>query len=115
MNDGWIYTKDRMPEKLTHVLVCYILKSDSTGETHRRIAIAEYIPPRTVYVSDYIDPDEDYDFNDCADYDQERDEAYVNESWYEKAWENNDYGGWYLCDANGVIAWRPLPDLPKDE
>lgn len=110
---GWISTKDRMPKRLETVLVCYVWESGYTGKVQLRVAMAQYIPPRSVLVQDFLDPDSDYSAEEW-EYSEEHDDCWLPESWYEKAWENCDNSGWYLCDGSDVSHWRLLPELPVD-
>jgi hypothetical protein len=109
---AWVPVGEGIPPARTPVFVYIEQKSEYSGKIIRCRTIAEYIPSHTVLASDYLDPNGDWEWEDQGwEYSEEHDDYYLPESWYERAWFNSDYSGWFLS-AN-ITHWRTLPKPPE--
>lgn len=97
MNDKWIDIKKQQPEPQQRVLVLF-------SET---VAIAEYIPPKTVLAEDYISED----CPDFFDYDEEQDIYFAPSGFYEL---NVTVEMNYFLNKK-IDFWQPLPEGKKHD
>jgi hypothetical protein len=50
-------------------------------------------------------------WEDCSEYNEDEDEFYVNEGWYERVHNWDEYS--YIRIEDDVLAWKPLPEPYK--
>lgn len=70
---------------------------------------AFYIPPKWLREESSLN----WDYECCDEYDEEADDYYVNEGWYERIHNWDDYSAVGIGDF--VTHWMPLPSAPKGE
>lgn len=91
----WIPVKERLPEETVLVTV------ETKMFRHRYICEAVWIPRWTWKAS--------FDnWEDCSEYNEDEDEYYVNEGWYERVHNWDEYS--YVGIEDDVLAWMPLPE-----
>lgn len=104
--DKWISVNDRLPEAEKEVL---ILCKASYGKNHRYQCIAFYEPKGMLREqSDY-----GWDYECCSEYSEEDDDYFVNEGWYERIHNWDEYSAVGIVDE--VTHWTPLLAVPKEE
>ena len=92
----WIPCSERLPEETVLVTV------ETKTFRHRYICEAVWIPRWTWKAS--------FDsWEDCSEYNEDEDEFYVNEGWYERVHNWDEYS--YVGIEDTVLAWMPLPEL----
>lgn len=96
----WIPCSERLPEETVLVTV------ETKTFRHRYICEAVWIPRWTWKAS--------FDnWEDCSEYNEDDDEFYVNEGWYERVHNWDEYS--YVGIEDTVLAWMPLPELYQEE
>lgn len=99
----WISVKERLPEAEQEV--CVACKTRTFGY---RYQCQGFYVPRGVYRED---SEFAWDYEACDEYDEERDDYLVNEGWYERIHNWDEYGAVSISDI--VTHWMPLPDPPN--
>ena len=95
----WIPCSERLPEET--VLVTVKTKTSK----YRYVCEAVWIPRWTWKAS--------FDnWEDCSEYNEDEDEFYVNEGWYERVHNWDEYS--YIGIEDEVLAWMPLPEPYKE-
>ena len=95
----WISVEDKLPLAKEHVLATY---RNNYGKA--RVAVAQYIPPKTVEAHDFLA----YDAEGGSEFDDETDTEWVIEGWWEGSWEADT--NWKISDK--ITHWMPLPEPP---
>lgn len=101
----WISVKDRLPEPEHDVLV---LCETGLG-SYKYKCVAVYIPEKWLREDSLFN----WDYECCDEYDEEADDYYVNEGWYERIRNWDDYNAVGIGDF--VTHWMPLPEPPGEE
>ena len=97
----WISVKDRLPEAEKEVLV---LCKASYGKGYRYQCIAFYEPRGMLREqSDY-----GWDYECCSEYSEEGYDYFVNEGWYERIHNWDEFSAVGIVDE--VTHWMPLPE-----
>lgn len=99
----WISVKERLPEAEQEV--CVACKTRTFGY---RYQCQGFYVPRGVYRED---SEFAWDYEACDEYDEERDDYLVNEGWYERIHNWDEYGAVSISDI--VTHWMPLPEPPE--
>lgn len=99
----WVSVKDRMPEPEQVVLVS--CRTRPSGYEYRCLAF--YVPDKWLRG----DSGMNWDYEACDEYCEEADDYYVNEGWYERIYNWDDYGAVGIGDF--VTHWMPLPEPPE--
>lgn len=99
----WISVKDGLPKAEQEVLVA--CKTITFGN---RYQCKGFYIPHGMYREDSC---YNWDFEACDEYDEELDDYLVNEGWYERIHNWDDYGAVSISDI--VTHWMPLPELPE--
>lgn len=97
MAEQWVKCSDRMPESGQYVLA-YLKNQLGKG---RRI--------RAFYAAKFTE-ESNGDWDEFAEYDEERDKYYTPEGWY----ETNEYEETHWKVTDPVSHWMPLPEPPND-
>ena len=92
----WIIVEDDLPEKLKTVFV----KCDNNGKIYT--TTAQFIPPESVLSSDFLI--DDYDTDDCSEYNEDIDDYYVVSGWWEHQTEVDV--NWKI--SSKVTHWRKI-------
>lgn len=92
----WISVDEQMPETGKRVLVCFTNFYNRTWVT-----CADYIAPRSILESDYMDEN----YSGSVDYDEEKDCYWTNTGFYEHNYESEI--NYQISDK--VTHWMPLP------
>lgn len=100
----WISVEDRLPEPEQEVLALCVRRP--FGFKYQCKAF--YIPKKWLRG----ESDLNWDYECCDEYDEDADDYYVNEGWYERIHNWDDYGAVGIADF--VTHWMPLPEPPKD-
>ncbi|MFE4571374.1 DUF551 domain-containing protein [Paenibacillus chitinolyticus] len=95
----WIDVNDRLPGTRERVLAFFV---NSYG--YPWVTCAEYIAPKTILESEYMDEQ----YTDGGDYDKEKDCYWTTSGWYEHNYEPET--NWMLTDR--VTHWMPMPQVP---
>lgn len=96
----WIPCSERLPEETV------LVTAETKTFRHRYICEAVWIPRWTWKAS--------FDnWEDCSEYNEDDDEFYVNEGWYERVHNWDEYS--YVEIEDTVLAWMPLPELYQEE
>lgn len=93
----WVRVGERLPERGTTVLACYM---NSAGML-RRIR-AHWIPAKSVEAGTD---------DECSEYDEETDTKWTPEGWYEQIDNWGDYSAVAVCEG-AVTHWMPMPEPP---
>ena len=101
----WISVADRLPEPEHEVLVhCEMRPSRFLYQCK-----AFYIPKKWPREESAFN----WDYECCDEYDEETDDYYVNEGWYERIHNWDDYNAVGIDDF--VTHWMPLPEPPGED
>ena len=100
----WISVEDRLPEAEKEVWIA--CKTKPSGYLYQCVGF--YIP------HGFYQEDSDYtwDWETLGEYSEERDDYCINEGWYERVHNWDDYGAVSIGDF--VTHWMPLPQPPKE-
>ena len=101
----WISVKERLPKAEQEVRVA--CKTRTSGY---RYQCQGFYVPRGIYRED---SEFTWDYEACDEYDEERDDYLVNEGWYERIHNWDEYGAVSIGDI--VTHWMPLPEPPEGE
>lgn len=96
----WTPVSERLPDVTALVTV------ETKVYKHRYVCEAVWIP-RWSQKAEYDS------WEDCSEYNEDEDEYYVNEGWYERVHNWDEYS--YVGIEDNVIAWMPLPEPYKGE
>lgn len=96
----WIPVSERLPDATALVTV------ETKVYKHRYVCEAVWIP-RWSQKAEYDS------WEDCSEYNEDEDEYYVNEGWYERVHNWDEYS--YVGIEDNVIAWTSLPEPYKEE
>lgn len=99
----WISVEERLPKAEQEVLVA--CKTRTSGY---RYQCQGFYVPRGIYRED---SEFTWDYEACDEYDEERDDYLVNEGWYERIHNWDEYGAVSISDI--VTHWMPLPEPPE--
>lgn len=96
----WIPVENKKPKTLHPVLCCGF-----NQYRHSQIAIAKYIPPKTILSDDFLD-DVDYT-SDCEEYDENKGCYWVVEGWWMCLEKTENI---YKINLN-ITHWSDLPQV----
>lgn len=99
----WISVEESLPKAEQEVLVA--CKTRTSGY---RYQCQGFYVPRGMYRED---SEFTWDYEACDEYDEERDDYLVNEGWYERIHNWDEYGAVSISDI--VTHWMPLPEPPE--
>ena len=99
----WISVEESLPKAEQEVLVA--CKTRISGY---RYQCQGFYVPRGMYRED---SEFTWDYEACDEYDEERDDYLVNEGWYERIHNWDEYGAVSISDI--VTHWMPLPEPPE--
>ena len=99
----WISVEESLPKAEQEVLVA--CKTRTFGY---RYQCQGFYVPRGIYRED---SELTWDYEACDEYDEERDDYLVNEGWYERIHNWDEYGAVSISDI--VTHWMPLPEPPE--
>ena len=104
LSPQWISVEDRLPEAEKEVWIA--CKTKPSGYLYQCVGF--YIP------NGFFQEDSDYtwDYEALGEYSEERDDYCINEGWYERVHNWDDYGAVVIGDF--VTHWIPLPQPPKE-
>jgi len=97
----WISVNNKLPETKKRVLVRFETTFKDKQIPH--VTIADYIAPRTVLESEYMDEE----YAGCGDYDEENDCYWTETGWYESGYETE----FNQQLSENVTHWMPLPSV----
>lgn len=101
----WIKCSEKMPEPEKEVL----LLCERRPGGYKYICAGFYVPDHLLTEqSKYL-----WECEACSEYDEEHDDYFVNEGWYELIRNWDDFGSVGIGDF--VIAWMPMPEMPKED
>ena len=99
LDHEWIPCSERLPKETVLVTV------KTKTSRYRYVCEAVWIPRWTWKAS--------FDnWEDCSEYNEDEDEFYVNEGWYERVHNWDEYS--YIGIEDDVLAWMPLPEPYKE-
>ena len=101
----WIPVSERLPKPEEEVWV----QCERRQFGFKYQCKAFYIPQKWLRE----ESDLNWDYECCNEYDEEADDYYVNEGWYERIHNWDDYSAVGIGDF--VTYWMPLPQPPKGE
>lgn len=101
----WIPVSERLPKPEEEVWV----QCERGQFGFKYQCKAFYIPPKWLREESALN----WDYECCNEYDEEADDYYVNEGWYERIHNWDDYSAVGIGDF--VTHWMPLPSAPKGE
>lgn len=99
----WISVSERLPEPEQEVLV----QCETRPSSFKYQCKAFYVPPKWLRDESAFN----WDYECCNEYDEDADDYYVNEGWYERVHNWDDYNAVGIGDF--VTHWMPLPTPPK--
>jgi len=102
MKNKWINVKDKKPKCQQKVLVFFKNSCDM-----KIIAMAQYIPPKTVLEEDFI-AEEWWEDQSLSEHDEKEDCYWVIEGWFEYSEEAEMQ--YKIVDK--ITHWMELPDFP---
>lgn len=102
---AWISVNDKLPETKQRVIVRFETTFKDKQLAHA--TIADYIAPRSVLESDYMDEE----YATYGDYDDKNDCYWTETGWYESSYEAEI--NWKLNEE--VTHWMPLPSVKIDD
>lgn len=101
----WIKCSEKMPDPEKAVLLLCEIRPGG----HKYICVGFYVPNHWLREqSDYS-----WDWEACSEYDEEHDDYFVNEGWYERIMNWDEYSAVGIGDF--VIAWMPLPKSQEEQ
>lgn len=102
---AWISVNDKLPETRQRVIARFETTFKDKQIPH--VTIVDYIAPRSVLESDYMDEE----YAGSGDYDEEKDCYWTETGWYESSYEAEV--NWRLNQE--VTHWMPLPNTAVDQ